>query len=45
MIHQIFKDGAYRLIQRITYSNGKIVERELDTKTLVPLSVTVVKEA
>lgn len=45
MISTIVKNGAYKLIQRISYSNGKVVERTLDKKTGIPVSIKVIKPA
>lgn len=44
MILTAVKDGTIKLLERIQYSNGKEVERELDPKTRVPVSITIIKD-
>jgi len=44
MIKTIVKNGVYELVQRIKYSNGKIVERTLDKKTGIPTKVVTIQE-
>ena len=45
MVKTIVKNGIYHLVQRVSYSNGKIVERTLNKKTGIPESVKIVKLA
>lgn len=32
-------DGALKIVQTITYSNGKTVKRLLDSKTMLPIEI------
>lgn len=44
MIFTAVRNGVLKRLERITYTNGKIVERVLDPKTGVPVSITIIKE-
>jgi hypothetical protein len=44
IIYHEFKDGAMRLVQQLTYSNGKTVRRLLDTQTRMPIAILNDKE-
>jgi len=44
IIYSEFKDGATRLVQQLTYNNGKTVRRLLDNKTKMPIGLIEDKE-
>ena len=44
MIYTAVKNGVLTLLERVEYSNGKVIERTLDSKTRVPVSITIIKE-
>ena len=45
MIFTAVRNGVLTLLERVEYTNGKVIERTLDSKTRVPVHITTIKEA